>query len=778
MTAATASYAELRTELLDRPGLSGSVQRRALSDLADGWLAQLFDEAGGAQSGAALVAVGGYGRRELSPGSDLDVVLLRSRGLADGAAAQLAEQIWYPVWDNGVLLDHAVRTVAQARRVAADDVPALLGMLDLRHLAGDVALSEGLRSSVLSDWRALAVKRLPDVLAATAKRAERAGEVAYALEPDLKESRGGLRDLTVLRAIAASWVADPPHAGLVDAHETLLDVRDALHAVTGRPSDRLALQEQDAVAHRLGLLDADQLLLRVGGAGRVVAHALDLAWHEVERITLPKRGRSRFLTGPRRLSSVPSRAPLADGVVEQDGQAVLARTARPAEDGVLVLRSAAAAAQHGLRLSPHTVQRLALEAPSLATPWPLAARDALVSLLGAGAATVPVWESLDQAGLVSRLIPDWERVRSRPQRNPLHRFTVDRHLLETAVQASALSRRVDRPDLLLVGALLHDIGKGWPGDHTEAGMVVLADLAPRLGFDDRDTGTLVTLVQHHLLLPNTATRRDLDDPATVAAVAAAVGTAEVLDLLHALTEADACATGPAAWSPWKEALVADLVGRTHSVLRGRTPAPPPQLTAAQHALLEAGDLSVTSSATAFGLEVTVAAPDRTGLLASVAGILSLHRLAVRSARTVSVEAGALQVWSVVPEFGAPPETTAVREDIRRALDGRLDVAERLRRRDAAYPDRTGRTAPPARVDLVPGASDLATVLEIRAHDRPGLLHRIASALTATACDVRAAHVSTQGSEAVDVFYVVGTDGAALSAGAARALAVALRAALH
>ena len=149
-------------------------------------------------------------------------------------------------------------------------------------------------------------------------------------------------------------------------------------------------------------------------------------------------------------------------------------------------------------------------------------------MLGAGSATIPVWEALDQAGLVVQLIPEWERVRSKPQRNPIHRFTVDRHLVEAAVRAAALTRRVDRPDLLLVGALLHDLGKGWPGDHTESGMVVVADLAPRMGFDARDTETLVTLVRHHLLLPDTATRRDLDDPATVALVAAAVGSSELL----------------------------------------------------------------------------------------------------------------------------------------------------------------------------------------------------------------------------------------------------------
>ncbi len=651
-------------------------------------------------------------------------------------------------------------------------------MLDVRHVAGDVALTEGLRSSILGDWRGLAPKRLPDLLAAAQERAERVGDVAFALEPDLKESRGGLRDVTVLRAIAASWVADAPHAGLPEAQRALLDVRDALHRVTGRSTDRLVLQEQDAVAQSLGLADADQLLLQVGRAGRAVAYASDVTWHRVERALTTRRGRSRFLTGPRRISSTPARAPLADGVVEQEGEAVLARDARPDEDGVLVLRAAAAAAQHGLRLAPHAVDRLAAECPPIGEPWPAAARDALVSLLGAGSAAIPVWEALDQAGLVVRLIPEWERVRSKPQRNPIHRFTVDRHLVEAAVRAAALTRRVDRPDLLLVGALLHDLGKGWPGDHTESGMVVVADLAPRMGFDARDTETLVTLVRHHLLLPDTATRRDLDDPATVALVAAAVGSSELLDLLHALTEADALATGPAAWGEWKAMLVADLVARTHAVLRGHVVAAPTTLTPEQAARLASGELSVSVAPAAYGQEVTVTAPDRVGLLATVAGVLSLHRLTVRAAQTLSVGESALQVWTVLPEFGGAPDAAAVRADVRRALDGTLDVVDRLRRRDEAYPDRTGRSAPPARVDLVPGASDTSTVVEVRAHDRPGLLHRVGSALAAEGVDVRAARVSTLGSEVVDVFYVVGADGLPLAAPAARELVEAVRAALR
>jgi [protein-PII] uridylyltransferase len=372
-------------------------------------------------------------------------------------------------------------------------------------------------------------------------------------------------------------------------------------------------------------------------------------------------------------------------------------------------------------------------------------------------------------------------VRSRPQRNAVHRFTVDRHLVETATNAAAFTRRVARPDLLLVGALLHDIGKGWPGDHTEAGVAVVADLAPRLGFDAADTETLVSLVRYHLLLPDTATRRDLDDPATVTSVAAAVGSADTLDLLHALTEADALATGPAAWGEWKAALVNDLVARTHSTLRGHAVAPPAQLTDEQLRLAGSGDLAVTLLEAAYGLEVTVAAPDRVGLLSLVAGVLSLHRLAVRSATTLSVAEQAVQVWTVLPEFGSAPDAKALREDVRKALEGRLDVAERLRRREEAYPSlaqRSGRAVAPPRVDVIAGASDTATVLEVRAHDRPGLLHLIGAALAACAVDVLSARVSTLGSDAIDVFYVVGADGAPLASDRAREVAVAVRVALR
>ncbi|MFF7653490.1 [protein-PII] uridylyltransferase [Streptomyces sp. NPDC007983] len=809
-------YAAARLRLLQEESRSGPPRRSALAGLTDQWLAALLDggaEASGITGGVALVAVGGYGRGELSPRSDLDVVLLHDGSADSSALAALADHVWYPVWDMGLALDHSVRTPDEARKTAADDLKVQLGLLDARHLAGDDALTAGLRTTVLADWRAQAPARLPELRELCQERAERHGELQFLLEPDLKEARGGLRDATALRAIAASWLADAPREGLDEARRRLLDTRDALHLATGRAADRLSLQEQDQIATAVGLLDADALLRQVYESARTIAYASDVTWREVDRVLRARsagRPRLRGLLGGRGRGGSGSaqtpgeRSPLAEGVVEQDGEVVLARAARPERDPVLPLRAAAAAAQADLPLSLHAVRRLAAAARPLPVPWPPEAREELVTLLGAGESTVGVWEALEAEGLITRLLPDWERVRCRPQRNPVHRWTVDRHLVETAVRASALSRRVGRPDLLLVAALLHDIGKGWPGDHSVVGETIVRDLAARIGFDRADVSVLATLVRHHLLLVETATRRDLDDPATVHAVAEAVRGPGTLELLHALTEADALATGPAAWSAWRGALVADLVKRVAAVLAGE-PAPDPdapqQITAEQerlaiearrtggpvlalHARPEAlppGD--ETAEPEPIGVELLIAVPDQSGVLAAAAGVLALHRLTVRAADLRAVDLpseldGAdrgvlLLSWRVAAEYGSLPQAARLRNDLLRALDGSLDIVARLAEREAAYrkyPRRRGVHAPPPRVTVAPGSSQLATVIEVRAQDVPGLLHRIGRALEAAGVTVRSAHVSTLGANAVDAFYV--TDAAAAPLAPMRAAEVA------
>ncbi|MEU1189785.1 [protein-PII] uridylyltransferase [Streptomyces sp. NPDC005859] len=780
-------YAAARLRLLTEGARSGPPRRTALSELTDDWLTGLFTAGTEELKGVSLVAVGGYGRGELSPRSDLDLLLLHD-GDDPKAVAALADRLWYPVWDLGLALDHSVRTPAEARRTAGEDLKVQLGLLDARHLAGDVALTAGLRTAVLADWRNQAPKRLPELQELCAERAERQGELQYLLEPDLKEARGGLRDATALRAVAASWLADAPREGLDDARRRLLDVRDALHLATGRATDRLALQEQDQVAVELGLLDADTLLRQVYEAARVISYASDVTWREVGRVLRSRAVRPRLRAMLGGGKPVAERSPLAEGVVEQDGEVVLARAARPERDPVLPLRAAAAAAQAGLPLSLHAVRRLAATVRPLPTPWPAEAREQLVTLLGSGQPTIEVWEALEAEGLITRLLPDWERVRCRPQRNAVHIWTVDRHLIETAVRASEFTRRVSRPDLLLVSALLHDIGKGWPGDHSVAGEIIAKDVAARIGFDRADVAVLSALVRHHLLLIETATRRDLEDPATVRSVADAVGSQSTLELLHALTEADALATGPAAWSSWRGSLVSDLVKRVGAVLAGDEPVEPDAAapTAEQERL--AIEAVATSSPVLalraqtevptddrpaedpepLGVELLIAVPDQPGVLPAVAGVLAMHRLTVRTAELraldlpTGVEGSVLLLnWRVAAEYGSLPQAARLRADLVRALDGSLDIAGRLAERDAAYPRRRGVIAPPPRVTVASAASRHATVIEVRAQDAPGLLFRIGQALEDEGLRVRSMHVSTLGANAVDAFYVTGAEGAPL-----------------
>ncbi len=748
-------FASRRNELARRSGRLGPERRAALTALTDGWLQGLFDRSvAGSSDPFCLVAVGGYGRGELTLGSDIDLLLIHRASPVE--ASRVADAIWYPVWDSGVRLDHSVRTVSEARRLASDDLKVVLGLLDARVIAGDESLGQSVQSTVLADWRAMADRRLAALREIVSERRERFGDAAQLLEPDVKESYGGLRDATILRGVAASWVTDVPHALWLDSVPLLLDVRDAMHRVAGRAQDRLVLQDQDAVAEDLGLGDADVLLRSVSNAARDIAYASDITWHRVERLT---RNRAKLTFRPVKRKG-PSRLPLAEGVVMQDGEAVLAMEARPDRDQGLVLRCAAAAAQAGLPLSPHAVDRLAREAVMPERPWSRENRESFVSLLGAGSALGPVWESLDRSGILVRLLPEWEVVRSAPQRNSLHTFTVDRHLVEAAVQAGAMTRNVSRPDLLLLSALLHDIGKAREGDHSLVGEVIAISMARGMGFDEDDAKVIGLIARLHLLLPDTATRRDLSDPAVVEAVAAAVGSVEVLDLLHEVTIADSLATGPTVSTEWRFRLIGDLCGRVRDVLAGRSLPMPPPLTEHQQLALDHVGIWTLLDVREHDCVVTVGAPDRLGLLATVAGVLSLNRLNVLAARVLTVDGRAVQEWTVRTAFGDPPSAERLAEDLRRAVEGTLDVAERLAQREADYAPRNALQVPQPMIVFAEGSH--ATVAEIRAHDAPALLFKVARAIASADATIIGAKVSTLGSDAVDVFFVTTADGRLLS----------------
>ena len=756
---AETSLRDRRSRLLAQPGLQGQEFCRRYAAEADAWLSGLAEQAAGdARRHLALVAVGGYGRSSLCPYSDLDVMLVHNGHREIG---KVADAIWYPVWDEGVHLDHSVRRPSEVLSAAAEDVRVALGLLDGRLVWGEPRVAEPLLDKARAAWRdRLGTRYLPLLERQMAERRATAGDVAFLLEPDLKESHGGLRDVSVLRAISAyapllAEYADV--ASLEDATALLTDIRVELHRLAHREHDKLLLQDQDQVASSLGFTDADALMLAVSTAGRQIAWVSDDVWRR-RRLwdpTPPPKRRFRRSTPDRGTGSAP--ADLGPDLVEIDGEIALTSLAPVTDDASLPLRLAATAAELDRPIARGSLHRLADRMPPPGDPWTDETRAALITLLGLGRPAIDKIESLDQHGLLVRLIPEWAAVRNKPQRNAYHTFTVDRHLLEAAALAAGLTDIVDRPDLLLVGTLLHDIGKGFPGDHTAVGMEVVETIATRMGFDPADVAVLVDLVRNHLLLPDTATRRDLDDPTTIDRVARAAGNRTTLHLLAALTEADSRATGPSAWGAWKAGLVADLVERADKVLQGEAAAPPPPdlLLAAHRGLMDEVRDTRLPSVSLQPPQVIVAAPDRPGLFSSVAGALALNGMDVRAANVSGEEGVAVEMFTVEVARGTWPDTAKLREDLAAVLSDRLALGERLSERERIYPLRRGSAAhlPGSDVSVDNEASETATVLEVRAPDEIGLLHRITRALFEANLDVVSARVSTLGEMVVDAFYV-------------------------
>ena len=743
-TRAIATAWKRREAALADRSVGGREYCHRLAQATDEWIVALAEQARVEHPRAprfALIAVGGYGRGELSPQSDIDLVLIHQ---SKQNLEPIASAIWYPIWDAGLKLGHAVRTIDEHLALAKTDLDTATALLTARVVAGYDKLADQVVEAGLANWTKRKKRWLTELAGRVRARQQGAGEVAYILEPDLKDGHGGIRDCQSLwwAECGGLQLSDDDNRVLNECYDLLLSARVALHRATSRKGDTLRLEDQDAAAAAAGLPDADAFMAEIAAAARTVAWITDELWSRLDKTT----GGS-----PREV---------APGVMFIDGEMELAIDADPAVDPTYVLRIATAAAREGVRIGRRSLDRLAESVPQWPPRWPAGAIDKLVGLLLEEHRAIPVIEELDQRGLITRLLPEWEAVRSKPQRNAYHRFTVDRHLWEAAANAAQLTDMVARPDLLVLGALFHDIGKGLPGDHTEVGIELMGDLGPRLGLPERDVSIIQTMIEHHLLLPDVAVRRDLSDPATVKFVADAVGDHEVLDLLHALTIADSLATGPSAWGGWKDELVRDLVKRVHHVLGGGDVAEATWTLfpdADTLALMATGEHHVRVDDD----RLTVVYRDEPGAFSRIAGVVSLHGLDVITARAHSdepqlgrVSMGASEFRVHVPSEGI--DWRRVVDDLDRALLGRLAIESRLADRARTYRRQRSMQAAdpgPPRVEFHDDASDDATVVEVHCQSMIGILYRITKALAEVGLDIRHATVQTIGSEVVDTFYV-------------------------
>ena len=742
----------------------GTRERRDRSDKVDNELRVSFllcaKEYLAKPDAVSLTGVGGYGRGELSPGSDLDLLILHDGSENPKTLSEFVNSFLYPLWNQKIALDHSVRTRSETHEIAQEDIRVALGLLDIRHIAGSAELTGTVASDASEDWRRNRRKHLPKLRKIVQEREARSGELAFLLEPDLKEARGGLRDINALRAIETSGVVAVSLVRVAESEALLSNVRDVLHGDNSKSRDQLLLTEQDRVADAMGFKDADALMLEVAKAARAVDYLMDLSWHRID--SLESQGWFR----KRKTQSVDK------GLVILNSEVAIEDGYEIEEDVGIGLRAAATAAQRGLPLSIDSCLLLAQKFSAIPTPWPKGMFDDLVSLIGAGAPMIRVFEALDQEGIIEKWIPEWSHMRFLPQRNVLHRHTVDRHMLETAVHAAALTRTVKRPDILLVAALFHDIGKGFPGkDHSEYGEELIRPLAKRLGFDAKDCEEIALLVREHLLLSAVATRRDLDDPATITFVVEKIRDPETLQLLHALSISDGEATGKSGWSDWKAGLVSNLVSKCLASMAGVKPVSQPDLVPSAPITEDLVIRLISDESNTEQIEIEIIAKDQTGLLSAVAGLMTISRLNVRSAKTRTTDGVAVMRWIVELDANATaPTAEKLTDQLKKALSGELDLGRKIEERIDSYRKYPGIPTPPPVVFAANDLATNATIIEVRMHDRPGILFNLARAISRFGVDIKSAIVSTLGAEAFDTLYVTDLSGQPLSGERAQLLA--------
>ena len=790
-------------------GIDGAEAARLYAAAADVMLTSLWRVATevlypAQQDRLSLLAVGGYGRGVLAPFSDLDLLFLRPGQTASARAASVIEFVHYVLWDLGLKVGSASRSIGETLDLARSDMTVRTTLLEGRVLAGDVALGENL----LRRFRAEVTRTDPRPFIAAKMeerdvRLQKTGAVRYRVEPNVKDGKGGLRDLNTLFWIARSLAPGSERGqaaleGLLSARELrsfreaigfLWSVRIHLHLASGRAEEKLTFDYQPEIARRMGWrgrgdeLAVERFMRRyfqvareVGALTRAVSAQLEA--RQQKKAQGLARGLSRLI--PRR------RVRLAfDGLAVEGGRLTVSGPKVFAHDPVRLLLLFVEADRLDLDLHPDAfaavIRALPLVTPALRRD-PRAA-EAFLAVLAHGARPYRVLSIMNETGLLGRFLPEWGRIAGQTQFNMYHAYTVDEHTLqavgvindiargklETDHPAStAIIHRIADIEALMLAMLLHDVGKGGDRGQLEDGAIAARRACERLGVDPRRIELVVWLVRHHLLMSDYAQKRDVSDPSTVRAFAEAVGDPERLRMLMVLTVADIRAVGPGVWNGWKGQLMRALFEATEALFRGDAVTRedplidhPALVERARRdgAAVEALPPETLLESTA---RVAVAATDRSGLFADLAATLAMAGADVVGARLATAEDGtALDVFEIQDGAG---EAYGQREPRRLAiLVKALERAAQKGARASAIetPRVSARRAvfevrPVVRIDMEAGTS--AVVVEVSGADRPGLLADLARTISAHGYSTRSAHIASFGERAVDGFYITDADG--------------------
>jgi [protein-PII] uridylyltransferase len=604
-----------------RAGGSGHTVVRLQSAATDRIVVALWERAiaaaaGGGRSPLALVALGGYGRRELAPFSDLDLLVLHQPGDPDACTKEVSERFLYSLWDLNLEVGQGVRDVAECDRLAAQDLAARTALLDLRLLAGDRDLYRELERDQLHGLAQAKVDGfIADKIAESRARRERFGDSLYLLEPNVKESEGGLRDLQmalwtarvtfkvagITELLARALLPEPEVLELRRARDFVWRVRNHLHYLTGRKTDQLTFDLQPPVAAFMGYGEEDraveEFMRHYYLAAKTILVACDAI---VDRCLESSRA------GPWRRADAPA---TRTGAEERPGPSVDERPVRGGEFKIFrgrltvgerdafrrspaaLVRLFAVADREGLDLYPYA-RDMAAQAAAELPPEAAADREVnqeLLSALMRAGTRGRFLTRMHELGVLARVLPEFARVTARRQIDVYHVYTVDVHSLfavrrllalrcgDVKVEGlGALMQRLERPLGLYLGALFHDIGKGLGGDHSARGAEIAARACLRMGLDPAEAADVEWLVLKHLRLAAVAQRRDLTDPDLIHAFAEECGTADRLDKLTLLTYADVSTVGPRTWTDWKARLIRELYQKTRAALSagpGRRPEP-------------------------------------------------------------------------------------------------------------------------------------------------------------------------------------------------------------